>query len=242
MLIEYRFEDTDQIFEGAEHIILPAGKTDRGLLERYDVTCEIPSVLWEDSLERTEAQLSALKDLGLKKVIADNISGIYIAKKLGLNVTGGAGLNVMNSESAEEYASLGVERQVLSFEMSFAKMKKLDPAIPVGYVSYGHLPLMKYRACPVRATRGCSGCKGFNHLTDRTGASFALLCRDREYQELLNCVPLYTADKDEPKLDFKILYFTTESKSECERIAQMAKRGETPDFERTCGLYMRKLL
>ena len=69
-----------------------------------------------------------------------------------------------------------------------------------------------------------------------------MLCRGREYQELLNCVPIYTADKPRPAADFETLYFTTESRDDCELITDMHRAQATPDFRRTSGLYNRKLL
>ncbi|MBO4818917.1 MAG: U32 family peptidase, partial [Firmicutes bacterium] len=77
---------------------------------------------------------------------------------------------------------------------------------------------------------------------DRKGERFRILCHDSVYSELLNCVPLYAADKSLPDLDFYTLYFTVESREECGSIFDMVRAKETPDFRRTAGLYSRELL
>ncbi|MCQ2406870.1 MAG: hypothetical protein MJ067_06635 [Oscillospiraceae bacterium] len=79
-------------------------------------------------------------------------------------------------------------------------------------------------------------------LTDRKNEEFILICRDRKYSELLNCVPLYVGDKAMPNLGFETLYFTIETKEEAMDILRQYKARELPDFRRTAGLYFRELL
>ena len=117
-----------------------------------------------------------------------------------------------------------------------------EDRIPLGIVVYGYLPLMKFRACPAMGKDGCKGCTRDKFLTDRKGERFRIICRDSKYSELLNCVPLYAADKNLPDFDFHVLYFTVETREECENIYSMVRNKEIPPFRRTAGLYNRELL
>ncbi len=115
-------------------------------------------------------------------------------------------------------------------------------ALRRGVIGYGYLPLMKMRACPAQRERGCAGCSGIRVLTDRKGETFTLLCRQKKYMELLNCVPLYIADKPVPSLDFETLYFTTEDQGQCEYITRLYEEQSAVPFRKTGGLYYRDLL
>ena len=244
----YRFENATQIFDDIEDdavVILPIEEIEGNptLLERFgaNLAAEMPSVVYPASEEPLAKRLAALKKQGLTKAVAGNISTIRIARNAGLEVLGGMCLNILNSVSLEEYRKLGLTDAMVSFELSFARVRKLTSAIPFGLVCYGYLPLMKLRSCPKRGSNGCAGCTGLNYLTDRMGERFPLICRRKEYSELLNCVPIYVGDKSIPRCAYKLLYFTIETPAECRRIAAMFKSGQTPDFRRTGGLYFRDI-
>lgn len=193
----YRFEKAEQIFEGIEDdavVILPMEEIEKNaeLLSSFgeNLAAEMPSVLYPENEERTANRLAALKEKGLAKAVCGNISTVRIAREAGLEVLGGMELNVINSVSLEEYRKLGLKDAMVSFELSFARVRKLRSALPFGLVCYGYLPLMKLRSCPKRGANGCGSCTGLNYLTDRMDERFPLICRRREYSELLNCVPL----------------------------------------------------
>ena len=103
------------------------------------------------------------------------------------------------------------------------------------------LPNAQFGSYPWNCNNGCGGCRGEGEMTDRTGARFTVLCADRRYQTLLNGVPLHLGNKKQAKADFKLLYFTTESPAECERITREIKRNEESALPRTGGLYYREL-
>ena len=243
----YRFESADQIFDGAEKseaIILPLPEIEKHmrLIDKYRLWAEIPDLIYEGSIEDMMRRLRDIKAAGVYDVVCGNIGSVRLAKELGFTVHGGFCLNVFNSRALAEYEDMGLADMCLSFEMSFADMKKLKSRLPFGYVSYGYLPLMKFRACPGKCSGGCGSCRGERVLTDRIGEKFTMLCRNGQYSELLNCVPLYTADKQTPASDFELLYFTTETRDECEEISLLSKEGLEPDFRKTSGLYFRNLI
>ena len=243
-----RFEDGGQLFAPAEDeiIMLPlrALEKDPGIIERCAgrLICELPAVIWPEEAPRAEERLRSLIQKGLTDAWADNIGGLRLARRLGLRVHGGSGLNILNSEALAQAEGFGLSSVCASFELSMAGIGRLRHEKPMGYISYGRLPLMKFRACPMRGEKGCGDCSGLNFITDRTETDFPLICRERSYSELLNSVPLYIADKERADADYELLYFTIESPSECRLIRSMLRSGESPDFRRTGGLYYRKLL
>ena len=170
-----------------------------------------------------------------------------VPKEFGFTMHGGMMLNILNSKALEQYEGLGLADACLSFELPFTEMRDLLAAAPegmdTGAAVYGRLPLMKLRACPVKASMGsCAGCHGRSVLTDRIGEQFPIICREKQYSELLNCVPLYAGDRSIPPVSSGLLYFTIETKEECkEAFDAYMNKAEFPG-RKTAGLYFRKLL
>jgi len=244
-MIRFRFEKASQIFcPENKTIILPLDEilANKEIKNKYKLIAEIPPVIWESNMKNVKDKLKELKNIGVYDVLAENIGAIALGKEFGFNIHGGFTLNILNSVSLKEYENLGLCDTALSVELSFANAKNIRNDIPVGMVTYGYLPMMKFRNCPTKDEIGCGNCTGNTMITDRKGEKFRIICRDRQYSELLNYVPLYVGDKSRPKLDFEILYFTVETKEACERIYNMYVEGKTPGFNRTSGLYFRELL
>ena len=194
-----------------------------------------------DREKQIEAQLQRVKEIGVTDALCHNIGALHTAKNLGFTLHGGYGLNLVNTYDllwAEEYGIKDVE---LSFELTFNRINRLGGNIKRGIITYGHLPLMLCRSCPVKGDGiSCKSCKNQSKMTDRKGKSFYLKC-DGNCTEVLNCVPLYIAPQEFRTLstNFNILRFTVENYVEnVERI---------PDFNRismlndkfTRGLYKR---
>lgn len=242
-MFRLRFENLSQIFDGEEEIILPVSEIlkEPEILKKRRVIGEIPPVIWECNIDNVKQQLAKLSELGLEDVLAENLGAISIAKEFGFKIHGGSTLNILNSVSLKQHQDFGLADTVLSIELSFTDAAKIRADMPVGMICYGYLPMMKFRACPLRGEKGCGNCPGRGVLTDRIGKEFTVICRQKQYSELLNCVPVYVGDKNVPKLDFEVLYFTVESKSLCRKVYELYKAGEPADFERTAGLYYREL-
>ena len=250
-----RFETISQMFDIPEElqIVLPLFElaADPGfaadIAKKNLLIAELPSVMWEGSVGRVRKAVQTLMDAGIEDMLCENIGGVNICSDLGAAIRGGMYLNVMNSAAVSEYTALGAKDLTLSFEMPIPKQRALLSKVKeedagLGILVYGYLPLMKFRACPAMGKDGCRGCTRDKYLTDRKGEKFRILCHDSQYSELLNCVPLYAADKNIPDFDFHTLYFTVESKEECRDIFEMVQRKENPPFRRTAGLYNRELL
>ncbi len=231
-----RVSSPDQLEKIADDVtvIIPIDKID-GRVSRFScVIGEIPSLIFPFDEEK-------IKSNGVECAFCDNIGAINIAKRLGLALIAGWGMNVLNSNSVYTLKDMGAVACVASFEASRKNIEKLSNPIPVGIIGYGYLPLMRMRACPAQNKNGCGSCTGINTLTDRKNVDFTLLCNNKRYTTLLNSLPLYVGDK-EIQADFHILYFNTENASQVSRIYNMYKNGQAPDFARTNGLYFKNLM
>ena len=245
--LRLRFETAGQMigFENAEYVILPVREIEKqpALIRQMGnkLVGELPALFFPQDEEQLRQQIVSLFDLGLRRLLADNLGGIRLAKGLGYFIHGGYGLNVLNTAALLEYEKLGIEDIIISFELNFTKIRRLGGKMQRGILAYGYLPLMKMRNCPGRKEEDCGTCDGHPALSDRMNIKFPLLCSEKKYITLLNSVPLYLADKDLSGVDFLTLYFTTETKQTCKNIIDAYKNGQPPRNERTNGLYFREL-
>lgn len=247
-MLRLRFEKAQQVFDvlEAELIILPLSEIlkNKSLIKQFGskLACELPAICYPLRENELLTTLQELQDIGLTEVIAENLYVIKLCNDLGLNVHGGMSLNILNSVSLEQYELLGIKDATVSFELPMNRVRRLSGKLPRGVVGYGYLPLMKFRACPVQQVSGCVGCSGISTLKDRKNESFTVICRNKQYSEFLNCVPLYVADKAIENVDFITLYFTVETNEHCREIVKLFISGQTPNFRYTRGMYYRDLL
>ena len=231
--------DTDRL----QRVILPVEQIKRNrelILQLGDkLTGELPALCFDGDGYPLDDTIRELRDLGLKSVSCGNIYGLRLAKEAGMRAIGDFGLNIMNSIALDEYASLGLAAATLSIELKMSGISSMAGSIPSGIISYGHLPLMRFRNCPAKGERGCGQCRGGPSLTDRKNVAFPLECGQRRYSSLLNSVPIYLADKSLPEVDFHTLYFTTETAEQARRVIEAYGKGETSAFPYSRGLYYR---
>ena len=243
--LRLRFETAAQLFDhpAAEAIYLPVEEINDAILAKYGekLTAELPRFLPEGEREALLARLTRLRAAGLRFACASTLGDIGLIRAAGLRARGGFSLNVLNSAAAAEYARLGLEDAVLSFELSMERAKRLR-GLKTGLIAYGFLPLMLFRACPLKGKKGCGGCPGHGTLRDRTGTDFTVLCQKKRASVLLNSIPLYAGDKDLRGPDFALLYFTVETRAEAEAVTDRFLSAAPPDGKRTNGLYYRELL
>ena len=246
--LRLRFETVEQIFDVPEDavVILPVKEIAKHaeLAQRFGgrLWAELPPIVYGSAARDSLKALLQIFPGSVRDVVCSNVGSVQLAQEAGLTVHGGFKLNVLNSEAAEEYGAMGLADVTVSPELAFAKIRKMKGSTARGAILYGYLPLMKCRACPGKTGKGCGSCTGLSTMTDRTGAEFSLICRDKQYSEILNSVPLYAADRAVPKLDFEELYFTVESAQQCADILALYEAKAPADFPRTAGLYFRELL
>lgn len=208
--------------------------------EGFNIGVEVPRGMFGRE-KQICAQLEKVKALGITDVLCHNIGALCEAKRLGLTLHGGFGLNLANTYDllwAEEYGLADVE---LSLELTLEQINRLGGSIERGIISYGYLPLMLCRNCPNKSAGiSCKSCKNQSKMTDRKGKSFFLKC-DGVCTEVLNCVPLYIAREEISNLStsFNILRFSVENYVEkVERITDFNRFLMLKD-NFTRGLYRR---
>lgn len=240
------FSQYSDIFEKADLVILTLEEIFNNLEEieclPVKFAIELPQLIYPEDEKEVLKKLSAIKKTGIVRGVTGNIGGIAFLKKAGFKIYGSHGLNVTNSLSAQSYKEMGLQDVTLSFELYEKAIKNICADTQKGAYIYGYLPIMLLRACPQKTADGCLDCKGKSTLTDRKGIEFPLLCHNKKYTILHNSVPLYIGNKNLSSLDFVTLYFTIESKKECEKIYQSYLNGKMPEGKKTNGLYNRELL
>ena len=243
--LRLRFARAGQIVcaEEAEKIILPLAEVTPELIKTHGekLVAELPRLCWPVDADALHGELQTLRDAGLAGILAENLYGFTIAREYGFTVHGGFGLNVMNTAALQAYGGLGAADMTVSFELPAGDMASLGGTLPRGAVTYGYLPLMYFRVCPMQGEHGCAGCNGTGSLTDRKGVSFPVLCERKRYSVLHNSVPL-DARGQLKGIDFETLYFSTETREQCERVILERHNGVDQATAHTRGLYFRELL
>lgn len=242
-----RFEKAEQIccVEDLEAVALPLAQVERHpeVVEKLGdkLTVELPSLFFDREKGDLSGRLAGIYALGVKNVLCENLYAIRAAAGYGFVLHGGAGLNVFNTPALDELGKLGLRDAVVSFELSMDRIAALGGALPRGIIAYGYLPLMRFRACPVKKRAGCGDCPGFGELTDRRGVRFRVMCSGRQYGTLLNSVPLHIADRPVPPVDFETLWFTFETAGQVRAVVEQYKNGLPFSGARTGGLYFRQV-
>ena len=208
----------------------------------HQLAAEAPRMLFGAEEEKFARQLDMLKAKGITKLLVPGLAQLRLGREKGFTLLGSPFLNVTNPAALEQYRQLGVEQTILSPEVTAASLSHWAGK-GTGWLCYGKLPLMVFRACPIRAKLGCKACGGHSALTDRTGRKFEVVCRQKQYQELLNCVPFWLADKQEDfrTLEHPVFWFTTEPPEECARVLEAYSHRQKPAGNFTRGLYYRGL-
>ena len=205
-----------------------------------NLAVEIPRGMFSREEKIIEA-LKTAKTMGISEVYCHNIGAVYICKQLSLNAHLSFAMNIANSLSLKWASDYGCKDVELSVELDIRKLRTIKSKIPVGVASYGYLPLMMTRNCPVKSgVHSCATCKKQLKLQDRKGEEFSLRC-DGVVTEILNCVPLILPQEiyDYPNIVFTILHMYVENSVENKENI-LKKLSENRSFTRfTHGLYIR---
>ncbi len=231
---------------GIDRVILPVAEvlTHPAQAAALDekLIAELPALLFPTQEAALGSDLEKLRAMGVRDALCENIGMVMLALDAKLTPHGGHGLNILNSEALCAYEQLGLRDATISFELDFERIRALGGVAPRGVLVYGYLPLMRFRACPVqRATGHCTECDGRQTLYDRRGNLFTVLCTGKQYQSLLNTVPLYLSDKRRDGVDWGTLYFTTETPAEVRAVYDAFLHNEKPPEAHTNGLYFREI-
>ncbi len=220
--------------EGVDAVILPAEQIEKAeQIKGVKIIADIPAGMSETAF--IDKCFEKAKTVGA--VYIRNLSGLKIAKDLGLFALCSSEMNVLNPLSAEVLSDLGADAITLSCETKCSDFERFSNEIPIGAKCYGREKLMLTRNCPINSGVGCKNCE--NQLTDRKGEKFPLYCRGG-FAEIFNPRPTFLGDRinEFSALDFIILDFVLESQEEIEKVlgSYMGKNSYCPN-EYTRGLF-----
>ncbi len=231
-------------FLDSELIYIPLTLSSRKLDELLDrgfaVAVEIPRGMFgmEKNIIR---ELERVKELGINEVLAGNIGAVEIAGRLDMDIHGGFGLNLSNTQSLNWAKAQGLMDAEVSFELTLEQISRLGGTIPVGIISMGRLPLMLTRNCPaMNDGRGCKHCETAPTIRDRKGIDFPMQCYGA-CTEILNSVPLMMSDRHHELrgIDFEVLRFSTETPQQRLEMLRLYREHKAPETGFTRGLYYR---
>ncbi len=233
-----KVENVPDNWDYIDEIIVPLGK-EKEVKKSLRVSVEIPRGIFSND-ERILNQLIAAKEYGITEAWAGTLDGIVLAQKAGLKANAFFGTNVYNSQSVKALENMGVNKILLSAELTLAQAQAIGGDAPRGVFAYGRLPLMLTRNCPQKNSRTCAECRQTGKLIDRKGVEFPIDCHTG-FSEILNSVPVYMADRlsEIRNMDFMLLYFTNEDKEKTALIIHDYIKSGKPHGEFTRGLLYR---
>ena len=238
-----RFENEEQIpddLSGIDALIYPLEKDINGDYENIIKIVDIPRGILSE--EKIAKRLDYFWEKGFKVAFCGNLSAVSIAKKQGFIPLADFGLNIFNSYSLKKAEELGCKAATLSYELGLSE-SCFAGDIPKGIISYGNVPLMLFKNCPLKNGISCGECDKKGYLTDRLSTKFPVRCR-MGYSEMLNSVPIWLGDKQKELdgLDYQVLYFRVETAERVEEVIS-AYRFEKPcDVKYTRGLYFKGVI
>ena len=236
-----RFANVENIPENwdyMEQLIVPLGDEQK-VKKSVRVSVEVPRGIFGND-ERILRQLTAAKEYGITEAWAGTLDGIALIQKAGMKANAFFGSNVFNSHSVWVLENMGVNKILLSAELTMSQAQSIDGEAQRGIFAYGRLPLMLCRNCPQRNGKTCADCRRTGKLIDRRGVEFPIDCHSGA-SEILNSVPVYLADRlsEIRNMDFMLLYFTDETKEKCSEIVSDYVKSAKPRGEFTRGLIYR---
>ena len=238
-----RFENEEQIpddLSGIDALIYPLEKDINGDYENIIKIVDIPRGILSE--EKIAKRLDYFRNKGFNVAFCGNLSAVSIAKKQGFIPLADFGLNIFNSYSLKKAEELGCKAATLSYELGLSE-SRFGGDIPKGIISYGNVPLMLFKNCPLKNGISCGDCDKKGYLTDRLSTKFPVRCR-MGYSEMLNSVPIWLGDKQREldSLDYQVLYFTGETAERLKEVIN-AYRFEKPcDTKYTRGLYFKGVI
>ena len=183
----------------------------------------IPPIIFDTELSGVERMLKNATECGVRYALVSNLGAVQLAASHGLVPIGDFRLNMANSLSRRQYEQMGIERFILSPELTLPMARDIGG----GAIVYGRIPLMLTERCFMKENFGCEKCSRC-FLTDRTGARFPMI---REYPHrnlLLNSAVTYMGDKrrelDRAGLHHAHFIFTIERQSEVLAVMDSYKR------------------
>ncbi len=219
-------------------VLIPINTDTEVLPENIPLAIELPRGISNEAY--ILSRLFAFKQKGIEVAFCSTLAATELAKQAGFKTVSHFGYNLYNTASADYHKDRGALAVVLSPELLISDAKKVSANIPKGIISYGRLPLMLTRNCPIKNGISCKDCGRNESLTDRKNTQFPVKCQNG-YSELLNSKVIWLADRKTELngLDFQLLYFTDETPNRVDEVLTAYKNCSPPDCGFTRGLYYR---
>ena len=184
----------------------------------------IPPVIRENEISKVRSALEKAQKCGIMYALVGNIGHLKLVEEFNLTPIGDFRLNITNSPSRNVYRSFGIDRTLLSAELTLPKVRDIGG----GVITYGRIPLMLTERCFIRESFTCSGCESA-YFTDRMGQKFPLI-REFEHRNLiLNSAVTYMGDRAEELKKYRINHthflFTVERFREIKDVLDSYKLG-----------------
>ena len=106
-------------------------------------------------------------------ILAGNLAGIALARKLGLPFIADFPLNIASGEAAECLKELGAEAVTVSAELNLKEIAQIRNVKKEAAI-FGRIPVMYLRHCPLKKQGKCGTC-GKAQLRDSKGYAFPLV-------------------------------------------------------------------
>lgn len=230
-------EEVQELLKKTDRVYLPLFSFPT--LDSYErVGVVMPLVIKDSERGEVEKELSRLHSLGVRRVYAENLGAVKLARGLHFEVLGGVRLNVYNSYTAKVYADLGVEGVMLSPELTPPQKRDIVKTLPSGETLFGRLPLMIMENCIMNLRDGCRECSDFKScskrvvLQDRQGVKFPVFPEYFHRCQIFNSVPAYSGDKKPTEgVSFRVIFITDE-KDSVETVKDVIQ-GKSPTLEFT---------
>lgn len=221
-----------------EVVYAPIGLINDALLRYGERIVIVPPEYLADCEESVISSLSMLYSKGFRKALAHTVGHVELLQKIGFEIYGGHRLNVTNSETISFFENEGVKDIIVSPELTKDRLNKLKSNSNIGFIAYGHLPLMINRRCPISNGKPCGKERCGKQITDRLGNKLDVICYDNSV-EILNSDTLILSDRlNEFDLGFAVLRFTVED--DISDIINSYSKGEKTALQKlTRGLYYR---
>lgn len=194
------------------HIYVPYNIVDRSILKQAERIIIVPPVYLADCEESVTDKFKELKALGFNNALVHTIGNIEQLKALQFTLFGGVRLNCTNSDTLAFFYENDVKDIIVSTEITAYQMCELKKPCKIGFMAYGHLPLMVTRRCPISNGKPCNKACCNKIIKDRMGNEMYVICNENT-AEILNSDVLYLADKLNHFIaaDFAVLKFTNET-------------------------------
>lgn len=232
-----RFDNVGQVPEDidADIVFVPIN-TDDEIVKEFCYGVEVPHGMFGNGEKVEKMLMASSSDICL----CHTLDAVAIAQKCGKTVVASPSMNILNSLSMDAVRALGIDEAIVSYECTVDGFNRLSAPIPKGIAVYGRIPLMLTRNCPVKNGKGCNECKRNSEITDRMGIKFPVKCT-MGFSEILNSRPIYMGDRLHEIRECDILFFnfTTETRSEAQRILNAYTKKEKPQGDFTRGLLYR---